>query len=60
VMLMKGDGPFVISTHSEREIAAKLRWKSILYIWGGPAVTIWALWEILKHAKAAGLLPVDF
>jgi hypothetical protein len=57
VILMKGDGPFVISTHSEAEIAAKLRWKSILYIWGGPAVTIWALWEIIKHAKAAGLLP---
>lgn len=57
VILMKGDGPFVISTHSEREIAARLRWKSALYIWGGPAATIWALWEILSQAKAAGLLP---
>ena len=56
VILMKGDGPLVISTHSEWEIAARLRWKSVLYIWGGPAATIWALWEILSQAKAAGLL----
>ena len=54
VILMKGDGAFVISTRSEREMASNLNWKSIVYIWGGPAATIWALWQILRAAKAAG------
>jgi len=60
VILMKGDGPFLISTDSPREIVAKLRWKAMLYIWGGPAAALWGLWEILSRAKAAGLLPGDF
>jgi hypothetical protein len=60
VILMKGDGPFVISTESQREIVASLRWKSLLYIWGGPAAALWGLWEILARAKAAGLLPQNF
>ncbi|HKN16176.1 MAG TPA: hypothetical protein VJX47_04490 [Candidatus Sulfotelmatobacter sp.] len=50
VILMKGDGPFVISTDSPRELAAKLNLKSALYIWGGPIAALWGLWEILSHA----------
>jgi hypothetical protein len=60
VILMKGEGPFVISTDSQREIVAALRWKSVLYIWGGPAAALWGLWEICARAKAAGLLPANF
>jgi hypothetical protein len=47
VILMKGNGPFVISTDGEREVLAKLGWKSLLFIWGGPMATLWGLWEIL-------------
>jgi hypothetical protein len=60
VILMKGHGPFVISTHSQREIVTTLNWKSILYIWGGPIAALWGLWEILRQARAAGLLPGNF
>jgi hypothetical protein len=60
VILMKGNGPFIISTRSEREVVANLSWKSFLYIWGGPAAALWGLWEILTRAKAAGLLSSDF
>jgi len=49
VILMKGSGPFVISTDSEREVLTKLSWKSLLFIWGGPAATLWGLWEILSR-----------
>ena len=35
VILMQGEGPFVISTDSQKEIVARLNWKSLLYIWGG-------------------------
>jgi hypothetical protein len=54
---MKGKGPFVISTESQREFVQVLHWKSILYIWGGPVATLWGLWEILSRTRAAGLLP---
>lgn len=57
VLLMKGDGPFVISTDSQREVVARLHWKSLLYIWGGPIAALWGLIEILKRARIAGLLP---
>jgi hypothetical protein len=60
VLLMKNGGPFVISTASQRDIASKLHWQSILYIWGGPAAALWGLWEIFAKAKAAGLLPGNF
>lgn len=49
VIVMKGNGPFVISTDSEREVLAKLSWKSLLFIWGGPVATLWGLWEILSR-----------
>jgi hypothetical protein len=57
VILMKGKGAFVISTDSLRQVVSKLHWKSVLYIWGGPAAALWGVWEILSRAKAAGLLP---
>jgi len=56
VIVMKGNGLFVISTNSQREIVEKLGWKSLIYIWGGPAAALWGLWEIFNHAKMAGLL----
>ncbi len=49
VILMRGDSPFIISTDSERELVARLNLKSLVYIWGGPAATLWGLWEIFKH-----------
>ncbi|MGA2857278.1 MAG: hypothetical protein ABSE40_10430 [Candidatus Sulfotelmatobacter sp.] len=60
VILMKGDGPFVISSDSQREIVATLHWKAVLYIWGGPVATLWGLGEILVRARDAGLLPGNF
>jgi hypothetical protein len=60
VILMKGRGPFVISTESQREIVAELGWKSFLYVWGGPAAALWGLWEILSHAKTAGIVQGNF
>lgn len=57
VIVMKGNGPFIISTRSERDIVAELSWKSFLYIWGGPTAALWGLWEILTRTKAAGLWP---
>jgi hypothetical protein len=46
-ILMKGSGPFLISSQSPRDVATQLGWKSVLYIWGGPIATIWGLWELL-------------
>ncbi|HKU26530.1 MAG TPA: hypothetical protein VJQ54_13730 [Candidatus Sulfotelmatobacter sp.] len=56
IILMKGSGPFVISTRSEREIVESLTWKSILYIWGGPIAALWGLWEIFGRATALGIV----
>ena len=46
VILMKGDGPFVISHGSERDLLASLNWKSMLFIWLGPIAAIWGIWEL--------------
>lgn len=46
-VLTKANGPFFISQDSERDLQAKLSWKSLLYIWGGPIATLWGLWELL-------------
>ncbi len=59
-ILMKGKGPFVISTESQLEFVRALHWKAILYIWGGPLAALWGLWEILSQGKAAGWLPWNF
>jgi hypothetical protein len=55
VILMQGEGPFIISNDSQRDLVAKLNLKSFLYIWGGPAAALWGLWEILNHAGLLGL-----
>jgi hypothetical protein len=57
VILMKGSGPFVISTDSEVELLSKLSWKSWLFIWGGPIAALWGLWEILNKFGWLGLGP---
>lgn len=49
VIMMKGDGPFVISSGSQRDLLAKLRWTSLLFIWGGPVWALWGVWEILAN-----------
>jgi hypothetical protein len=41
VILMQGQGPFFISTDSQREVVAQLNWKSLLCTWGGPAAILW-------------------
>jgi len=46
-ILMKGTGPFLISSQSPHDVVAQLGLKSVLYIWGGPIATIWGLWELL-------------
>ncbi|HWY22098.1 MAG TPA: hypothetical protein VNX26_12815 [Candidatus Acidoferrum sp.] len=50
VILMQGEGHFVISTDSQKELVARLNLKSLLYIWGGPVAALWGLWEILNRA----------
>ena len=57
VILMRGDGPFMISTDSQRELVAKLNLKSIFYIWAGPIAALWGLWEILSRAGLLGSSP---
>jgi len=56
VILMKGS-PFIISNRSQREVISDLSWKSIVYIWGGPIVTLLGVWGILKHLQLWGVLP---
>jgi hypothetical protein len=46
-ILMKGKGPFLISSESQRDLLTKLGWKSLLCIWGGPIAALWGLWELL-------------
>ena len=48
---MKGKGPFIISKESPREALSKLSWKSTLYIWVGPVLTLARLWEILLNGE---------
>lgn len=47
VVMVKGNGPFVISKDSQRDLLEKLNWRSFLYIWVGPAAALWGLWELL-------------
>jgi hypothetical protein len=46
-ILAKGNGPFIISSNSEREMLTKLSWGSLLYIWGGPITALWGVWELV-------------
>lgn len=56
VIMMKGQGPFVISSGSERDLVSKLHWKSLLFIWGGPLWALWALWELLGDPRVLAFL----
>jgi hypothetical protein len=47
VVMVKGKGPFVIAKESQRELVARLSWRSMVCIWGGPAAALWGLWEML-------------
>jgi hypothetical protein len=50
ILMQGGDGPFMISCDSQRELVAKLNLQSLLFIWGGPVAALWGLWEILNRA----------
>jgi len=39
--------PLFLSVRSQREIAQWLAWKSALYIWGGPSLTLLCFWYLL-------------
>jgi len=39
-----GNEPFVISWRSQREVVRSLAWKSVLCIWGGPALSLICLY----------------
>jgi hypothetical protein len=40
----EGGDPFVISWRSQREVVRSLAWKSVLCIWGGPALSLVCLY----------------
>jgi hypothetical protein len=50
VVLMKGTNnkTFMISWHSQQEIARSLGWKCALMIWGGPAIALISLYFFLS------------
>jgi hypothetical protein len=50
VILMRGEGLFMISTESQRDLVARLNLESVFYIWAGPIAALWGLWEILSRA----------
>jgi hypothetical protein len=56
VTMVKGEGPFVISSGSQHDLLTKLSWTSLLFIWGGPIWTLWAVWEILGDPQVWALL----
>jgi hypothetical protein len=47
VVMVKANGPFVISKDSQSDLLTKLSWRSLVCIWGGPVAALWGLWEIL-------------
>ena len=51
VVLIKGthEATFFISWRSQRELVMALGWKSTLMIWGGPALTLVAVYILLAH-----------
>jgi hypothetical protein len=51
VALCKGNGsqPFMISSHSQREIVRKLGWESVACIWGGPVLTLVSLAYLFEY-----------
>jgi E3 ubiquitin ligase len=51
VVLMKGTHnlAFLISWHSQRDLLTELSWKSTLYIWGGPILTLVSVGFVLSR-----------
>ncbi len=49
VILAKGAGPFFISTFSQQEMVKNLAFQSVLYIWGGPALTLFCSYALLQR-----------
>lgn len=51
VVLMKGahNPAFLISWHSQRDVLSELGWKSALYIWGGPILTLISVAVVLSR-----------
>jgi hypothetical protein len=51
VVLMKGshNPTFLISWHSQRDLLSELSWKSTLYIWGGPILTLVSVGFVLSR-----------
>jgi hypothetical protein len=41
--------PLFISVRSQREIVLALAWKSAVYIWGGPILTLTCFWYLLSR-----------
>jgi hypothetical protein len=50
IVLMKGTNnpAFMISWRSQQAVAGRLRWKSILMIWGGPALVLACLYTLFN------------
>ena len=50
-VLMKGTSgaPFFISWRSQRDVVAELAVRSVLYIWGGPALALAGLWLLVQR-----------
>lgn len=51
-ILMKGKGPYLISSLSPRDVLARLTWRSILSTWGGPVLTLLGLVQLLLNGPA--------
>jgi hypothetical protein len=51
-VVLAGNGtahPLFISARSQREIVQTLSWRSSLYIWGGPILTLVCFWYLLNR-----------
>jgi hypothetical protein len=49
VVLAKGAAPFFISTFSQQEVVKNLAFQSALYIWAGPALTLFCAYSLLQR-----------
>jgi hypothetical protein len=53
IVLMKGtnNSTFMISWRSQQVVAGRLRWKSLLMIWGGPALALACLYTLFNWLR---------
>jgi hypothetical protein len=49
IIVAKGAAPFLISTFSQQEVVKNLAFQSALYIWGGPALTLFCSYSLLQR-----------